>query len=230
MSSITILFATEMGNSESCANYISSEFEKRKLAIQCMNMKDFDHAELPKKGLLLIVTSTTGDGDPPSDALSLYDQLTDYALDLSARTFAVLALGDSSYPNFAQCGRDFDRMLGELGAKRVIDRIDCDVDYEEPSKQFCEQLYAYFANEPEQFPDFLKEAPVEEAPETPEPESSETSSSQSAANGAKAETRQTASESREEAEPPSEECSRSLPRRLLSRVKNKVLSKLKGGS
>ena len=126
MSSITILFATEMGNSESCANYVSGELEKRKLSVQCMNMKDFDEAELANEGLLLIITSTTGDGDPPNDAQSVYDQLTDNALDLSARSFAVLALGDSSYPRFAQCGTEFDRMLGELGAKRVIDRIACD--------------------------------------------------------------------------------------------------------
>ena len=220
MSSITILFATEMGNSESCANYIAGEFEKRKLPIQCMNMKEFDEAELPGEGLLLIITSTTGDGDPPSDAQSLYDQLTDDALDLSARTFAVLALGDSSYANFAQCGRDFDRMLGELGAKRVIDRIDCDVDYEKPSEQFCEQLYAYFAKETDQFPDFLAEAPVEEAPASPEPDSSPPLS--------ETEAHRSVSEPSVETGPASDIRSRSLPRRLLSRVKNKVLSKLKG--
>ena len=228
MSSITILFATEMGNSESCANYVVGEFKKRQLPVKCMNMTEFDEAELANEGLLLIITSTTGDGDPPNDAQSLYDQLTDNALDLSARTFAVLALGDSSYAQFAQCGKDFDRMLGDLGAKRVIDRIDCDVDYEEPSRQFCEQLYAYFATEPDQFPDFQAEAIEEETVEPTAPEPSSPTEPESTATQSKSETRQTASPPPGDEGAASEGCSRSLPRRLLSRVKRKVLSKING--
>ena len=53
-----------MGNSESCANYVAAEFKKRQLPVECMNMTSFDEAELTNEGLLLIITSTTGDGDP----------------------------------------------------------------------------------------------------------------------------------------------------------------------
>ena len=48
--------------------------------------------------------------------------------------FSVLALGDQTYEYFCQTGRDFDRKLDELGAERIYDRVDCDVDYEEDEK------------------------------------------------------------------------------------------------
>src|SRR5437016_13046448 len=46
--------------------------------------------------------------------------------------FSVLALGDSNYPKFCDCGKNFDRRLEALGARRVYPRVDCDVDAEEP--------------------------------------------------------------------------------------------------
>ena len=53
------------------------------------------------------------------------------SLSLSQLSFSVCALGDTSYEFFCQCGRDFDRRLEELGARRIAPRVDCDVDYDE---------------------------------------------------------------------------------------------------
>ena len=50
--------------------------------------------------------------------------------------FSVLALGDQTYEYFCQTGRDFDRKLDELGAERIYDRVDCDVDYEEDAEKW----------------------------------------------------------------------------------------------
>src|SRR5690606_229821 len=56
------------------------------------------------------------------------------APNLSHVNFSVLALGDTSYAEFCQTGREFDAVLEKLGANRILDRQDCDVDYEEPAE------------------------------------------------------------------------------------------------
>ena len=75
--------------------------------------------------------STHGDGDPPDEARAFCDFLFGRrAPRLPSLEFAVLALGDTSYPRFCEIGRRVDERLAELGAKRLYDRIDCDVDFE----------------------------------------------------------------------------------------------------
>jgi sulfite reductase (NADPH) flavoprotein alpha-component len=45
-------------------------------------------------------------------------------------------LGDTAYDMFCQAGIDWDNRLAELGATRVLDRTDCDVDFEEPAESW----------------------------------------------------------------------------------------------
>ena len=99
-------------------------------------MEDYEHTDLPKEDLVIVVSSTTGNGDPPHNAQAFYTHLSEDEPDLSATRFAVLALGNSNYPNFAQCGKDFDNLLAERGSSRIIDRIDCDGDFELPLQEF----------------------------------------------------------------------------------------------
>ena len=77
---------------------------------------------------------------------------------------AVLSLGDSFRMHYAQCGKDFDRMLEELGGVRIIDRIDCDGVVEAPLKEFQGKLLDYFESNKEQYPKFVRKE------ETPDPE------------------------------------------------------------
>ena len=78
-----------------------------------------------------MVTSTQGEGEPPEEALPLYKFIYGKKKpDLSKLTFAVLGLGDSSYPNFCQAGKDFDAKFAELGAGRLNDLGICDLEFQ----------------------------------------------------------------------------------------------------
>jgi sulfite reductase alpha subunit-like flavoprotein len=73
-----------------------------------------------------------GDGEPPDDGIVFFDYVKDLGeASLHKLRFAVFALGDTSYDNFCQCGRDLDRMFEERGASRLLARVDNDVDFEE---------------------------------------------------------------------------------------------------
>lgn len=129
---LTVLYGTESGNSEALADRTVKEARKRGFQASMTNMSDLDPARLASLGNLLVIVSTWGDGEPPETAAHFYHELMKSELDLSKLGFSVCALGDTSYERFCQTGRDIDEKLAALGAKRLVDRRDCDVDFEEP--------------------------------------------------------------------------------------------------
>ena len=85
--------------------------------------------------------STHGDGDPPDDARGFIEFLAGKrAPKLEQLQYSVLALGDSSYPRFCETGRLIDERLAALGARRLLDRVDCDLDYERLATPWLEQV------------------------------------------------------------------------------------------
>ena len=96
-------------------------------------MGQYDFSRLAGEKNLLIITSAYGDGDPPDNAADLYEFIqSDKAPEMKGVRFSVLSLGDTEYPDFCKCGIDFDNRLEALGAERFYQRVDCDVDYDEP--------------------------------------------------------------------------------------------------
>ena len=88
-----------------------------------------------------MVTSTQGEGEPPEEALPLYKFVFGKkAPDLGKLTFAVLGLGDSSYPNFCQAGKDFDAKFAELGARRLNDLGICDLEFQSAADAWIEAV------------------------------------------------------------------------------------------
>jgi len=132
---LTILFGSQTGNAEALAKRVAKEAGRRAFAPIVYDVAQYPFANLKTEKNLLLITSTYGDGDPPDNAKGFWAFLSNgEAPSLANLTFSVLALGDSNYPKFCACGKNFDQRLEQLGAKRAHARVDCDVDYEEP---FC---------------------------------------------------------------------------------------------
>jgi sulfite reductase (NADPH) flavoprotein alpha-component len=128
---LTVLYGTESGNSETLADRAVKEAKKRGFQAVMQNMAGCKPADLAETQNLLVIVSTWGDGEPPDAALPFYKSFMEADLSLAGLRFSVCALGDTSYEKFCQTGKDIDARLETLGAKRVADRQDCDVDYEE---------------------------------------------------------------------------------------------------
>jgi sulfite reductase (NADPH) flavoprotein alpha-component len=138
---VTILWGSQTGNSEALGKKLSKTLAAKGHSPTLRDMADVSPADLAQLENLLIITSTYGDGEPPDNASSLHAALhAPDAPPLTSVNFAVLALGDSSYPDFCKCGHDFHTRLINLGAKPLIPIIESDVDYDEPFATWITQL------------------------------------------------------------------------------------------
>ncbi len=134
---ITILYGSQTGNSEAVAHDAAQSAKAHGLNPSILSMDEMEAADLAKVEYLLIITSTYGEGEMPDNAQTLWSAVsTNDALELSHMQYAVLALGDTSYDLFCQAGIDWDERLEKLGAKRLYERIDCDVDFDEAAESW----------------------------------------------------------------------------------------------
>src|SRR5229473_2803108 len=130
---LTILYATESGNSERLANAA----RKQGLKPTVVDMADLELATLAKAKRLIVIAATWGEGEPPARAARAYAELMgESAPKLEGVEYSVLALGDSAYADFCTIGQKIDARLEALGAKRVADRVDCDLDFEKPAAEW----------------------------------------------------------------------------------------------
>lgn len=134
---ITLLYGSETGNAQGLAEIFEERLSNIGHNVTLKAMDDFKPKNLKNVEDLFIITSTQGEGDPPDNAAELHEFIHGRkAPKLEGVRFSVLALGDQTYEYFCQTGRDFDRKLDELGAERIYDRVDCDVDYEEDAEKW----------------------------------------------------------------------------------------------
>jgi sulfite reductase (NADPH) flavoprotein alpha-component len=134
---LTIVYASESGNSEKLAGDIAKAARKNGLKPNVIDMADLDLAALTSAKKLVFIVATWGEGDPPARAVRAYNELMgEGAPRLDGVEFGVLALGDTAYAEFCAIGRKIDERLAALGGKRVVDRVDCDLDFAEPAARW----------------------------------------------------------------------------------------------
>lgn len=141
-----ILFGSQTGNSASLANDAAASAKSHGLLPVVKSMDEVDMAQLAKMEYLLIITSTYGEGAMPDNAEMLWEAAnSDDTPRLENLNYSVLALGDTSYDLFCQAGIDWDNRLQALGAKRVFDRVDCNVDFEAPAEKWISEVIPLMA-------------------------------------------------------------------------------------
>ena len=128
---LLVLYGTESGNAEGLADKFAKTAKKKGHKPTLKNMSDLSPADLKKHENIITLVSTWGDGEPPESATAFYEGFMKEDVDLSGANFSVLALGDTSYEQFCQTGKDIDARLEALGATRIVDREDCDVDFDD---------------------------------------------------------------------------------------------------
>ena len=138
---ITIISASQTGNARRLAEQLRDDLLAANLSATLISAGDYKFKQIVQERLLVIVASTQGEGEPAEEAVALHKFLfSKKAPKLNDTAFAVFGLGDTSYENFCQSGKDFDGKLAELGAERLVERVDADVEYQELAAAWRKQV------------------------------------------------------------------------------------------
>jgi len=144
---LLVLFGSQTGSAEGLAKRIAKESQTRGFAPKVLALNDYEQANLTVGGKAVIISSTWGDGDPPDNAVNFWNWINaEAAPRLENLQFAVLGLGDKNYSDFCGASKKFDTRLEALGAKRLVPRAECDVDYEATANTWVDSIWSRLTN------------------------------------------------------------------------------------
>lgn len=136
-----VYYATETGNSRQVAEAVLASAQAAGLAAELHDLGNTRPKQLKSVEHAVFVLATHGIGEAPEGSEAFFEfWLSDKAPQLPDLNYSVLALGDSSYADFCEMGRVFDQRLQELGAKAFLNRVECDIDFEEAAASWSDQV------------------------------------------------------------------------------------------
>ncbi|MFZ2277781.1 MAG: flavodoxin domain-containing protein [Prosthecobacter sp.] len=147
---LLIAFGSQSGNAESLAKRLAREAAGRGFAARAAGLDSLQPADLVKEQNVLLITSTWGEGDMPDNAVSFWDSLNQNGSSpkLDGVQYSILALGDKNYGDtFCLAGKKLDTRLAELGAKRIVDRVDCDVEFDDLAKKWSANAFTVLSGD-----------------------------------------------------------------------------------
>ncbi len=143
---ITILYGTETGNAKKLGNSFAASAKKKGINVKLAGLDQYRLSDLEKEDHLFVVISTQGEGEPPLAAKKFYDFIHQENISLRQLKYAVLGLGDTSYPLFCKAAEDVDERLNKLGAQQLLSLQKCDVDYEAEAAAWLEEIYSILSS------------------------------------------------------------------------------------
>ena len=136
----SVFFATETGSSRRVAELLAEQSRGAGLVVELHDLRDYRPRALSKVENALFVIATHGIGEPPDGTEIFFEYwLSGKAPRLNSLNYSILALGDSSYVDFCEMGRILDERLQQLGATSVVDRVNCDLDFETAAADWTRQ-------------------------------------------------------------------------------------------
>lgn len=138
---IAVLYASQSGTAEGLARKLAKALKAAGHMPSVSTLVGYTPASLASETHALILASTYGDGDAPDGVQPFYEQLCLEPFPrMEKLSYCVLALGDRHYEHFCKFGADLDAKLKSLGANQILERVDCDVDVDEPFAEWTEAV------------------------------------------------------------------------------------------
>ncbi|WP_313346344.1 sulfite reductase subunit alpha [Stenotrophomonas sp.] len=123
---LLLVWASQTGFAQQLCERSADVLRAAGVPVRVRGLHQVDAALLQQSTRMLLIASTTGEGDAPDHALPFLRQVMAQPLAVPHLQYGVLALGDRSYGHFCAFGHQLDAWLRRHGAHPLFDTIEVD--------------------------------------------------------------------------------------------------------